>query len=584
VILKDERSGLEHRVDEGGARLGRDPALEIVFAETEDVVSATHARVLLRNDQWWLEDLGSTNGTWLNGQRLTQPATLVTGHRFSLGQRGPALTVTIPGQIARTQSEPALAAGQPVLRLRRVSGGEDLIGAGSEIVLGRASGCGIPLRTVADTVVSKRHTLVAFDAHGDAAVLDLGSRNGTFLNAQPVRERTPLHVGDRLMLGWHGPVFEVRILGAHTMAEGEGAPYEPRREPKKTLSGMMAIAEEKARGAKGARTSVFVRTMARQVATESSATFRAVTLVLFAGLVAAIALVYRSSAQRSAAAESRLADAQRAFTRELHAANEAQRRAGEDVARLQRDLDAARRASVSRAVVDSLERRLREAESLATVSRAASVPPGTPHDFADVARENGRAVGLVIVRFANDSIMGSGFAITPSGYFVTNRHVVLDDQRGAARQVLVVMAETNVGLAAEVAAVSTIQGQDVAVLRIRGYRGPVVRAVDWTGRGAQQGAAAVMLGFPFGTQLAVDQGGFVHSSLFGGYIAQVGEWIRFSGNTYAGVSGSPVFNAQGVVIAVHFGAPREGPGLGISVPMSKVRRWLPPEARSELGL
>jgi S1-C subfamily serine protease len=111
-----------------------------------------------------------------------------------------------------------------------------------------------------------------------------------------------------------------------------------------------------------------------------------------------------------------------------------------------------------------------------------------------------------------------------------------------------------------------------------------VRAVDWTGRHAEQGAPAVMLGFPFGTQLALDPGGYVHTSLFGGYISQVGEWIRFSGSTYAGVSGSPVFNAAGEVIAVHFGAPREGPGLGISVPMSKVRRWLPPAARAELSL
>jgi len=193
-------------------------------------------------------------------------------------------------------------------------------------------------------------------------------------------------------------------------------------------------------------------------------------------------------------------------------------------------------------------------------------------------------VGLVIVRFSGDSVMGSGFAITPSGYFVTNRHVVQAEGHESPRQIIVVMAETNTALTAEIAAVSNIQSQDVAILRIRGYRGPAVRAIDWTGHDAAQGAPAVMLGFPFGTSMAVDQGGYIHSTLFFGAIAQTGEWIRFSGNTYAGVSGSPVFNASGEVIAVHFGAPREGAGLGISVPMSKVRRWLPADARAELGL
>ena len=203
-----------------------------------------------------------------------------------------------------------------------------------------------------------------------------------------------------------------------------------------------------------------------------------------------------------------------------------------------------------------------------------------------MARQNGGAVGLVVARFASgDSVMGSGFAITPSGFFVTSRHVVLDDARGGARSVTVIMAETNTPLAADMAVTSTILGQDIAILRIRGFRGPVVHAIDWAGRGAVQGAPAVVLGFPFGSQFALTPGGYVHTNLFGGYISQsTGEWIRFSGNTYAGVSGSPVFNAQGEVIAVHFGAPREGTGLGFSVPMSKVRRWLPAEAKAELGL
>lgn len=593
MILRDERRGTEWTVLPAGARLGREPSLEITFPEADTVVSAVHARVWQTDDgSWWLEDVESTNGTWVDGRRLTAPILMGTGVRFTLGQRGPALRVTIPGQVLRTEAEMAatppgpprtIAEGDlPLVRLRRVQGGEDLVAAGREIVIGRAPDCTIPLRTVVDTVVSKRHCRVSLE--GERALLeDLGSRNGTYLNGQAVQGRMPLRPGDRIMLGWEGPLFEVRALGAAALDEGEGAPYQPKREPPKTLAGMVQVAEQQAKQHGGARAVIFAGTLARQLVTESSRTFRVVTLGLIAALTVSVVFVYRVAAHRTAAAEARLESAERAFATQLRSATESQQRASAEIQQLQRELAAARRMAVSRAVLDSLERRLREAEARATGPQSAPAG-GLAADFTRVARDNQRAVGLVITRFANDSVMGSGFVVTASGYFVTNRHVVLDEARGPARNVMVVMAETNQALPADIMSVSTVQEQDVAILRVRGYRGPTVRAVDWYGRGAQQGAPAAMLGFPFGTQLALEPSGIVRASMFGGIIAQTGDWIRFSGSTYAGVSGSPVFNAAGEVIAVHFGAPREGVGLGISVPMSRVRRWLPTEARSELGL
>ena len=584
MILRDERAGLEHRLGEGGARLGRDPDLDIVFPDSEDVVSAIHCRVIQKGAEWWLEDLGSTNGTWVEGRRIGDPVKLTTGMRFSLGQRGPVLRVTIPGQVARTMAEPSREVQGPQLRLRRVKGGEDLVASGSEIVVGRSSACAIPLRSVADTVVSKRHAVITLDPGGDATIQDVGSRNGTFLNGRPVRARTALRLGDRVMLGWEGPVFEVRALGAASMKDGEGAPYQPKREPPRTFSGMMAVAEEQARRASTMRTGVFVKSMAQQLATASSIAFRVAVVALFLGMVGAIIYIYRLSAERTAQAEEQLASAERNFSRQMEA--EQQRSHGE-ITQLQRDLAKARAAAVSRAVLDSLERRLADAEAAAARAPGGSGEAAvTPHDFTGVARDNSRAVGLVIAKFASaDSITGSGFAITPSGYFVTCRHVVFDTLRGQAQRVSVVMAETNVVLPADIAVVSTSQGHDVAILRVRGFHGTPVQAIDWTGRDAVQGAPAAMLGFPFGVQFSADPGGFVHSSLFAGYIAATsGEWVRISANTYFGTSGSPVFNSQGEVIAVHFGQPSSGAGLGISVPMSKVRHWLPAEAKSELGL
>lgn len=584
MILRDERNGTEFTVPPEGARLGRDPSLEMSFPENEDIVSAVHCRVVRHDDDsWWLEDLGSTNGTWLAGSRISEPARLFTGSKFSLGQRGPMIKVLIPGQVGRTQAEPAMNLGLPGVRLRRVKGGEDLVAAGLEVVMGRSASCQLSLRTVADTVVSKRHASITFDEFGNAFLNDLGSRNGTYLNGNAVQGRTRLHPGDRIMLGWQGPMFEVRMVGTQALGDHEGAPYAPDREPRRSFGGMVAVAESEAKGSAKMRTGVFMKSMARQIATETSPVFRGLVLVLFVGLLVTIFFVWQSSAQRIAEAEARRAQAEQAIAAQVQQTSQIQKQSNTEIADLRAQLEIARRNSVSRAKLDSLERRLHEQESLAALQNAPAAA-AAPRDFTDVARDNGRAVGLVVVRYANDSVMGSGFVITQSGYFVTNRHVVAPDDRPAPRQILVVMAETNIALPVDVLAVSTVQNQDVAILKIRGYRGQWVHLIDWHGRGAEQGAQAVLLGFPFGSSQAIDQSGFIHPTVFGGLIAQTGDWIRFSASTYVGVSGSPLFNAAGEVIAVHFGAPVAGAGLGISLPMSKVRRWLPAEARAELGL
>jgi hypothetical protein len=67
-----------------------------------------------------------------------------------------------------------------------------------EVTLGRGGGCTVPLAF--DTFVSQVHAR-AFDRDGALWVEDLGSRNGTFVDDQPVHEPTYVGKGSRIRVG-----------------------------------------------------------------------------------------------------------------------------------------------------------------------------------------------------------------------------------------------------------------------------------------------------------------------------------------------------------------------------------------------
>lgn len=65
--------------------IGRDSTNEIVVNDAE--VSRRHARLTFQGGKYVLEDLGSTNGTFVNGQRLAGPRVLKAGEVVSLGEQ-----------------------------------------------------------------------------------------------------------------------------------------------------------------------------------------------------------------------------------------------------------------------------------------------------------------------------------------------------------------------------------------------------------------------------------------------------------------------------------------------------------------
>jgi pSer/pThr/pTyr-binding forkhead associated (FHA) protein len=85
LTVVDERGkrGRTYRLD-GNMQIGRAEACHVKLDDT--YVSQFHARVFGKDGAWCVEDLGSTNGTFLNDRKVTAPEVLRAGDRIRMGK------------------------------------------------------------------------------------------------------------------------------------------------------------------------------------------------------------------------------------------------------------------------------------------------------------------------------------------------------------------------------------------------------------------------------------------------------------------------------------------------------------------
>lgn len=86
VINEYGKDTREFRIREDQVRIGRDPRAEVVLADQG--VSRAHARIVRRGREFFLEDLGSRNGTLINDQRMPEKGArfLQSGDRVQIGR------------------------------------------------------------------------------------------------------------------------------------------------------------------------------------------------------------------------------------------------------------------------------------------------------------------------------------------------------------------------------------------------------------------------------------------------------------------------------------------------------------------
>ena len=171
--------------------IGRDPENDLVVPFPS--ISRRHAQIVCQAGQYVLVDLGSSNGTFLAGQRIIpntpQPLT-------------PGAVIRIGDSLGNSASLNYLDAAAPmavgdVFNLDRVQ-----LDGILKLTIGRDPQSNLHLDTPA---VSWHHAVVARSGAGHT-IQDLGSTNGTYLNGQRVRQ-APLRPGDSVQIGPYKLVY-----------------------------------------------------------------------------------------------------------------------------------------------------------------------------------------------------------------------------------------------------------------------------------------------------------------------------------------------------------------------------------------
>ncbi|WP_067832680.1 FHA domain-containing protein FhaB/FipA [Actinomadura kijaniata] len=84
VVVQGERAGTVIDLTSAPVTIGR--ANDATLVVTDDYASSRHARIYAQDGQWIVEDLGSTNGTYLGRTKVTRPMPIPPGVPVRIGK------------------------------------------------------------------------------------------------------------------------------------------------------------------------------------------------------------------------------------------------------------------------------------------------------------------------------------------------------------------------------------------------------------------------------------------------------------------------------------------------------------------
>jgi len=94
VATKGPLEGARYPVGTDGVTLGRDPECTVILDDPN--VSRFHARLVFHNASIWVQDAGSRNGVFLNGNRVVRHKQFSPGDEMLIGEHGFTLELDLP--------------------------------------------------------------------------------------------------------------------------------------------------------------------------------------------------------------------------------------------------------------------------------------------------------------------------------------------------------------------------------------------------------------------------------------------------------------------------------------------------------
>jgi pSer/pThr/pTyr-binding forkhead associated (FHA) protein len=184
VELKGEVVDRVSLVGKSELVVGRDASADISLDDR--ALSRRHCRIERRGAALWLIDLGSANGTLVNGTRVEE------AHRIARGD-----VITVGRYHLRIEGVQQARSDTPLLTLKGPEGTHRFALVGDEIIIGRSESCDI---AIGHKSISRRHLKITMRSE-QILVEDLKSQNGTKVNGKRIGSPTAITADDVITMG-----------------------------------------------------------------------------------------------------------------------------------------------------------------------------------------------------------------------------------------------------------------------------------------------------------------------------------------------------------------------------------------------